>query len=114
MLVPCIFAAAAATQARTAALSSGKLAPSSVAMDAAESACHRRRIEKRLESIQIVKGTANYLSYAARVSRPDRTRGEPRTPSPGGSSISTRQFRYRIKVWKQSLYEWNVRMAALE
>ena len=75
---------------------------------------YRRRIEKRLESIQIVKNTANYLSYAAHVSRPDRTRGEPRTPSPGGPSTSTRQFRYRIKVWKQSLYEWNVGMSALE
>lgn len=74
---------------------------------------YRRRIEKRLESIQIVKNTANYLSYAARVSLPDRARGEPRTPSPGATA-STRQFRYRIKVWKQSLYEWNVGMSALE
>ena len=80
---------------------------------ATDAGFYRRRQEKRLESIQIVKNSANYLSYAARVSRPDRARVEPRTPSPGGPSTSTRQFRYRIKVWKQSLYEWHV-MAALE
>ena len=80
----------------------------------AESLYQRRRVEKRLESIQIVKNTPNYLSYAARVSRADRTDGEPRTPSPGGPSTSTRQFRYRIKVWRQSLYEWNVGTTGLD
>ena len=80
----------------------------------AESVCQRLRIEKRLESIQIVKKTANYLSYAGSVPRADRTDGEPRTPSPGGPSTSTRQFRYRIKVWRQSLHEWNVGTSGLD
>ena len=83
-------------------------------MAGAESVSQRLRIEKRLESIQIVKRTANYRSYAGRVPRADRTDGEPRTPSPGGPSTSTRQFRYRIKVWRQALHEWNVGTPGLD
>lgn len=84
----------------------------SFAMADAESVYQRRRIEKRMGSIEVVKRSASYLSYSSRVPRANRSDGEPRTPSPGATA-STRQFRYRVKVWKQSLYEWNV-MAALE
>ena len=74
---------------------------------------YRRRLEKRLASIEIVKQSANYLSYSSSIPRADRSDGEPRTPSPGGPSMSARQFRYRIKVWRTSLYEWNVGASAL-
>ena len=75
---------------------------------------YQRRLEKRLESIAIVKQTPKYLSYSSSIPRASRSDGEPRTPSPGGRSTSVRQFRYRIKVWRQSLHDWDVGMSALE
>ena len=75
---------------------------------------YQQRLKKRLESIEMVKQTANYLAYSSSASRTERSQGDPRTPSPGGPSTSARQFRYRIKVWRDSLYEWNVAAHAPE
>ena len=67
----------------------------------------QRRLEKRMDSIAVVKNSAVYRSYA-RVPRTTRSEGEPRTPSPGGRSTSTRQFRHRTKVWRHALPVWTV------
>ena len=80
---------------------------------AADAGVYRRRHEKRLDSIEVVKRSANYLSYSASVPRANRSDGEPRTPSPGATA-SARRFRYEIKLWKQGLYEWNARRSVLE
>jgi hypothetical protein len=78
---------------------------------AGEEEVWERRLAKRVESIAIVKNTANYRSFA-RSPCAERSTDGPRTPSPGGRVTTARQFRYRIKLWRQSLHEWNEQAAA--
>ena len=70
-------------------------------------AVYRQRLRKRQQSINIVKSTAKYSLYSG-LPRAERKQGDPRTPSPGIRSTSTRKFKHDVAVWRKALHELSV------
>jgi hypothetical protein len=64
------------------------------------------RIEKRNESIAIVKNTEVYHSFQLRRDEIERELGErtPRTPDVADRTMTKRKFKYEVQQWRQQIH----------
>ena len=64
----------------------------------------RRRLAKRVASIDVIKATKEYLNYVERVPREQRELHDPMTPNPEDRKLSTRKWKCETAKWHRSLH----------